>query len=547
MSAEERQELQREVEGLNRSRRDRLNKALKQGYGPLTALGAPPPPREQVRERQPSWGEYLESQERAAVAAHQFSAIERILKPSGDEPDLEGFLAPKRPGTGRVQTGALATPALPSFAKKITGTSDEAYIDARAAKAATAPEKSSRSRVAELQFERQLQERAAEERKEQERLQARGAVRSAAAAEALDDSRKREDPNEEVLDYRGIVKNMKKTDPDEYVRPQGVSREMFLTVLDTVMRKLTLRLVIREEPDHRWVVWSALQHTAQLLEEYTIGAWQRPVQSLSEEIADAAEKRLRENIPKEKLKPKNRLDAIRPVKENLATEGQEVQKGEDIGEVKAGADVPERDDDEEKGEEQNQEVEEKDSSEEDEEKERKRRRQDEKRKREEWRKKWRERKQRELEKGVPKCPSKSDSDDSDRSSRRGDAKDKEAAKEDNEENREAKHRATVWRQLNSGGVSTGRDVKRKYVGQLSDAALDARLRESTGSSNKNKLMSEAEIVKRLRGGKAVDKGQRKGDGKHVAKKKKRKKRDASSSSAAKKKKRDASPPSSSSS
>mmetsp|Transcript_95569 Transcript_95569/g.212559 ORF Transcript_95569/g.212559 Transcript_95569/m.212559 type:complete len:314 (+) Transcript_95569:219-1160(+) len=103
---------------------------------------------------------------------------------------------------------------------------------------------------------------------------------------------------------------------------------------------------------------------------------------------------------------------------------------------------------------------------------------EEKRKREEWRKKWKDEKKR---KGiVDKAPR----DDSDKS-------------EEDAEAVESKHRANMWRSLNNNGVTTAKDVTRKPVGQLTDAALDRKIQEAEVSSRGAKLMSEAEVLAKL--------------------------------------------------
>lgn len=113
----------------------------------------------------------------------------------------------------------------------------------------------------------------------------------------------------------------------------------------------------------------------------------------------------------------------------------------------------------------------------------------EKRKREEWRKAWKERKRRSETAEVR-----------DESGERGrastSASDRESAGAG--EDLEARHRAQMWRVLNSNGASTGRENQRKYVGQLSDYELHKRLKEEEESSSSNrKLMSEAEVLAKL--------------------------------------------------
>uniref|UniRef100_A0A7S1AVY0 Uncharacterized protein n=1 Tax=Noctiluca scintillans TaxID=2966 RepID=A0A7S1AVY0_NOCSC len=113
----------------------------------------------------------------------------------------------------------------------------------------------------------------------------------------------------------------------------------------------------------------------------------------------------------------------------------------------------------------------------------------EKRKREEWRKAWQERKRR--------SETAEDRDDSGERGRAStSASDRESAEAG--EDLEARHRAQMWRVLNSNGASTGRENQRKYVGQLSDYELHKRLKEEEESSSSNrKLMSEAEVLAKL--------------------------------------------------
>merc|ERR1711957_901262 len=77
------------------------------------------------------------------------------------------------------------------------------------------------------------------------------------------------------------------------------------------------------------------------------------------------------------------------------------------------------------------------------------------------------------------------------------ALEKRARKEADEPNEETKQRHNMWRTLNNNGVTTRGDVQRKYVGQVTDAALDARLREHHSSSSGGKLMTEAEAMAKL--------------------------------------------------
>merc|ERR1712129_675921 len=109
-----------------------------------------------------------------------------------------------------------------------------------------------------------------------------------------------------------------------------------------------------------------------------------------------------------------------------------------------------------------------------------------KRKREEWRRQYKEdRKRRKKEDKAAKSKESSASE----------SEDEEAIvdkKQPAEPTEETKHRFMMWRALNNNGVTTARDVQRKYVGQVTDAALDARLREQSGASSSGKLMTEAE-------------------------------------------------------
>merc|ERR1712187_567413 len=95
---------------------------------------------------------------------------------------------------------------------------------------------------------------------------------------------------------------------------------------------------------------------------------------------------------------------------------------------------------------------------------------EEKRKREEWRKQWREEKKRrgkeiaeDAKRNTQRSVAKSDSS--------SDAGGSDADEQD------PKQRFMVWRALNNNGVTSRGDVQRKYVGQVTDAALDQRLRE----------------------------------------------------------------------
>merc|ERR1712151_1070037 len=65
------------------------------------------------------------------------------------------------------------------------------------------------------------------------------------------------------------------------------------------------------------------------------------------------------------------------------------------------------------------------------------------------------------------------------------------------EEQDPKQRFMVWRALNNNGVTTRGDVQRKYVGQVTDAALDQRLREHSAAQSSGKLMTEAEALAKL--------------------------------------------------
>jgi len=55
----------------------------------------------------------------------------------------------------------------------------------------------------------------------------------------------------------------------------------------------------------------------------------------------------------------------------------------------------------------------------------------------------------------------------------------------------------TWSALNSSGVTTARDAQRKYVGQVSDADLDRRLKEQEVLASGQRLMSEAEVLAKM--------------------------------------------------
>jgi len=115
--------------------------------------------------------------------------------------------------------------------------------------------------------------------------------------------------------------------------------------------------------------------------------------------------------------------------------------------------------------------------------ERRLRQREEKRKREEWRKAWREEKRRrDREQSRPG---------------RDGEEEITASEESSDQVENPKNRALTWSMLNNSGVTTARDAQRKYVGQISDADLDRRLREQEVSAHGQKLMSEAEVLAKL--------------------------------------------------
>mmetsp|Transcript_23933 Transcript_23933/g.49774 ORF Transcript_23933/g.49774 Transcript_23933/m.49774 type:complete len:345 (-) Transcript_23933:40-1074(-) len=118
---------------------------------------------------------------------------------------------------------------------------------------------------------------------------------------------------------------------------------------------------------------------------------------------------------------------------------------------------------------------------------RRQRQREEKRKREEWRKAWREEKKRRER----------DSSEPSRSRRRDEDEDSDSDSARSRETSENKNRALTWSALNSFGVTTARDAQKKYVGQVSDADLDRRIREQEMEGRGVKLMSEAEVLAKM--------------------------------------------------
>mmetsp|Transcript_29057 Transcript_29057/g.68712 ORF Transcript_29057/g.68712 Transcript_29057/m.68712 type:complete len:347 (+) Transcript_29057:194-1234(+) len=120
--------------------------------------------------------------------------------------------------------------------------------------------------------------------------------------------------------------------------------------------------------------------------------------------------------------------------------------------------------------------------------ERRHRQREEKRKREEWRKSWREeKKRRERDSSEPSVSRRRDEDEDSDSDDPGRSR----------ETSENKNRALTWSALNSFGVTTARDAQKKYVGQVSDADLDRRIREQDVEGRGVKLMSEAEVLAKM--------------------------------------------------
>mmetsp|Transcript_103344 Transcript_103344/g.183087 ORF Transcript_103344/g.183087 Transcript_103344/m.183087 type:complete len:433 (-) Transcript_103344:85-1383(-) len=111
---------------------------------------------------------------------------------------------------------------------------------------------------------------------------------------------------------------------------------------------------------------------------------------------------------------------------------------------------------------------------------------DEKRKREEWRKKWREQqKRREAEKRQAAAQAEDSGSDEEKEERR-------------KEQAEAKMRAQTWRTINNNGRYS--KVAGTYVGQLTDKDLDKRLQEAEARAGAGPLMTEAEVLAKMRGG-----------------------------------------------
>uniref|UniRef100_A0A7S4SGD1 Uncharacterized protein n=1 Tax=Alexandrium monilatum TaxID=311494 RepID=A0A7S4SGD1_9DINO len=123
--------------------------------------------------------------------------------------------------------------------------------------------------------------------------------------------------------------------------------------------------------------------------------------------------------------------------------------------------------------------------------ERRQRHREEKRKREEWRKAWREDKKRRGHEEVDQLRSKRQDDEDD------DSDTSDPSGKPREQLESPKNRALTWSVLNSFGVTTARDAQKKYVGQVSDADLDRRLREAEASASGQRLMSEAEVLAKM--------------------------------------------------
>eukprot|EP00416_Gambierdiscus_australes_P021677 CAMPEP_0171081396 /NCGR_PEP_ID=MMETSP0766_2-20121228/16464_1 /TAXON_ID=439317 /ORGANISM="Gambierdiscus australes, Strain CAWD 149" /LENGTH=357 /DNA_ID=CAMNT_0011538695 /DNA_START=60 /DNA_END=1133 /DNA_ORIENTATION=+ len=137
--------------------------------------------------------------------------------------------------------------------------------------------------------------------------------------------------------------------------------------------------------------------------------------------------------------------------------------------------------------------------------ERKQKHKEEKRKREEWRKAWKEDKKRRDEEQSKLRREEEDGAEEE------EEEDDESAKSPGELPENPRSRALTWSMLNNFGVTTARDAQRKYVGQVSDADLERRIREQQDdSTNGQKLMSEAEVLAKIQRskGKALRGGQR---------------------------------------
>lgn len=117
------------------------------------------------------------------------------------------------------------------------------------------------------------------------------------------------------------------------------------------------------------------------------------------------------------------------------------------------------------------------------------RRREEKRKREDWRKRWKEEKRRR------------DEEEEKRLQHEQAMQERQAEKEKEENTEKSTHRANMWGLLNNNGLTWFGEVAHKPLGQLSDADLERRLKESEGSSSSQRLMTEAEVLAKKGAGK----------------------------------------------